>query len=90
MTQPADVRAGIVTRFLGPTNHRPARVAVSDNYHGDLKRQIYVFWDHALNPAQNHAAAARAWLAKFNPDAQLAMPGIDCGAGYAWTWGFPA
>lgn len=89
MTQPADVRAGIVTRFLGPTNHRGSRVAVSDNYHGDVRR-IYVSWDHALNPAQNHAAAARAWLAKYNPDAELAMPGIDCGKGYAWTWGFPA
>jgi hypothetical protein len=87
MTQPADVRAGIVTRFLGPTNHRPARVAVSDNYHGDVRR-IHVSWDDDLNPAQNHAAAARAWLAKFNPDAELAMPGIDCGKGYAWTWGF--
>jgi hypothetical protein len=85
MTQPADVRAGIVTRFLGPTNHRGARVAVSDNYHGDVRR-ITVSWDHALNPAQNHAAAARAWLAKYNPDAELAMPGIDCGKGYAWTW----
>lgn len=89
MQQTADVRAGIVTRFLGQTNHRPARVVVSDNYDGDVRR-VYVSWDDALNPAQNHAAAARAWLAKFNSDAQLAMPGIACGAGYAWTWEFPA
>jgi hypothetical protein len=64
-------------------------VAVSDNYPGDVRR-IYVSWNYALNPAENHAAAARAWLAKYNPDAQLAMPGIDCGKGYAWTWGLPA
>ncbi len=83
-TKPQTV-AGIVTRFLSPTNHKGARVAVSDHYPDDPRR-IYVSWDYALNPTENHHAAAQAWLAKFIPHAGIVSPGIDCGNGYAWTW----
>lgn len=88
MTQPADVRAGIVTRFVGPTNRKGKRVSVTDN-HPDAPRRLIVSWDDELDMAENHAAAARAWLEKFIPyDPQLSVPGIYCGKGYAWTWNF--
>ena len=66
MTQPADVRAGIVTRFLGPTKYKGRRLTVTDNHH-ESPRRIVIGWDDNLTMAENHAAAARAWLAKFIP-----------------------
>lgn len=60
--------ATIVTKYLGPTNYRGSRVAaqVSD-YGSDLELysrstgkpgRIVLNWDHALNPEDNHKAAA--------------------------------
>tara|TARA_Y100001973_G_scaffold82021_1_gene121107 strand:+ start:1859 stop:2119 length:261 start_codon:yes stop_codon:yes gene_type:complete len=78
------IRSGITTRYRGPTNTLGSRIIVTDN-HSDARR-ITVSWDHALNTAENHAHAAQAWLEKFIPYAQVVSPGIDFGAGYAWTW----
>lgn len=51
--------ASIVTRYLGPTNYRGARVVVTrgDARTGD--KRITVGWDHARNPYENHLAAAQ-------------------------------
>jgi hypothetical protein len=48
----------ITTKHLGPTNTRGGRVRAFAS-----AGSITVNWDHALNVAQNHCAAARA-LAK--------------------------
>lgn len=45
----------IETKYLSPTNHRPARIAAVAG--GD--RRVVIPYDHALNVEQNHAAAAR-------------------------------
>lgn len=47
-------RQAIRTKFLGPTNHHGARIAVTC----DAKR-IYVTWDDAQDPLENHTRAAK-------------------------------
>lgn len=46
---------GVFTRYLGPTQHRGARVKAT----APSGRSITVAWDHALNPEPNHERAAR-------------------------------
>lgn len=61
------------TRYLGPTNYRGSRVkAVTAS-----GRSIVLDWDHALNPADNHAAAFNALLAKCDraPDGVVMVNG---------------
>lgn len=57
------MRQAIVTKYLGPTDHRGSRVkAIAD------AGSITLSWDHALNPEDNHRAAAeelarsKGWL----------------------------
>lgn len=51
----------IVTKFVSPTDKRPARVIVT----ADAGR-LTVSWDHALGVPENHAAAARAFAEKYS------------------------
>ena len=54
------MRQAIVTAFLAPTNHRPARVkAMAD------AGSITLSWDHALGVEDNHRAAAGALAERF-------------------------
>lgn len=54
----------ITTKYLGPTNHRVARVrAVAE------AGSITVSWDHALNSRENHEHAAIALCNKLGWDA---------------------
>ena len=53
-------RQAIETRFLGPTTARGSRVSARCD-----AGRIVVPWDHALNPVENHAAAARALAVKL-------------------------
>lgn len=47
------MRQAIITKFLGPTNHRGSRVkAICE------ARTLVVEWDHALDPNDNHWRAA--------------------------------
>jgi hypothetical protein len=50
----------IETKFLGPTNFRGPRIVAKAE-----AGRIVVPWDHALNPAENHARAARALAVKL-------------------------
>lgn len=43
------------TRYAGPTNYKPSRVFV---YIGARRYPYIVSWDHALDPRDNHIAAA--------------------------------
>ena len=50
----------IVTKFLGPTNSRGARIVARAQ-----AGKITVSWDHSLNVDANHTAAARALAEKM-------------------------
>lgn len=43
----------ITTKFIGPTNHRGARVRARCE-----ARTIYVYWEHGLGVEENHRRAA--------------------------------
>jgi len=46
---------GITTKYLGPTEHKPSRVSAKSRFH-----HIIISWDDALDPYENHLAAAKA------------------------------
>lgn len=50
----------ITTKYYGPTNHRGARIKASAQ-----AGAVWVSWDYALNPADNHKAAALALAEKW-------------------------
>jgi len=50
----------IETRYICPTNFRGARIKATA-----WAGQLTLSWDHALNPEENHDAAARAFAKKF-------------------------
>jgi hypothetical protein len=60
------MRPAIVTKYIGPSNHRGGRVKASAD-----KSSVTIPWDHAISPLQNHAEAARSlalkleWTGKF-------------------------
>jgi hypothetical protein len=51
----------IVTKYLGPTNNRGARI-VARAY----AKRIVIAWDHALDVADNHRMAATELARKLN------------------------
>jgi len=57
----------IITKYLGPTNHRGSRIKArqSASYAGTPK-SITIDWDYSLSTEQNHRAAAMAFAAKMN------------------------
>lgn len=74
----------IVTKYLGPANHRPGRISAKCG-----KDRLVVSWDHDLNVSENHDAAARALLAKMLK--KFGGVEIDCHGsdgvqkGHVWT-----
>lgn len=54
------MRQAIMTAFLAPTNHRPARVKATAD-----AGSITVSWDHALGVDDNHKRAAMALADKL-------------------------
>jgi len=55
------MRQAITTKYIGPTNYRPARVKAT----AASGLSVTVSWDHALNVDDNHTAAARALAVKL-------------------------
>jgi hypothetical protein len=73
------MRQAIVTAFLAPTNHRPARVkAMAD------AGSITLSWDHALGVEDNHRAAASALAERFGWAAVM-VGGSLPGSGFAFV-----
>ena len=64
----------IETKYLGPTNHRGARVRARCD-----AGRVIMPWDHALNPVQNHAAAARLLANRFGWDVRESHIGATQG-----------
>jgi hypothetical protein len=50
----------IETKFVGPTNHRSARICVRCQ-----ARTMFVSWDHSLGAGGNHDAAAMVLAEKL-------------------------
>lgn len=62
----------ITTKFLGPTNTRGGRVKATFD---DPKRgTITLGWNHAIGSVENHDAAARALVTKWNDAVDAANP----------------
>lgn len=70
----------IVTKYAGPTNSRGSRIIVR----AQAGRMI-VAWDHALNPSQNHAAAARAFAEKWGWNGAWFMGANPGDSGYTFV-----
>lgn len=60
----------IITKYLGPTNHRPSRIKATS-----WRDSVTLPLDHALNAAENYRAAAQALCDKMNKE-----PDKDFGA----------
>jgi hypothetical protein len=69
----------IFTKYLPPTNRSGARVSVTDPgyaHDGHPPRRVIVSWDDALGADENHAAAARIALQRWEWD------GVWVGGGF--------
>jgi hypothetical protein len=50
----------IITRYLGPSNTRGARVTATHKRDSEITWRKTICWDHALDGSENHHAAALA------------------------------
>lgn len=76
-------RQAIVTKYLAPTNCKGARVkAICDG--GSLTKA----WNHELNPAQNHALAARHLVTKLGWGSARWIPAGLPQKGTSWSYVF--
>lgn len=64
------MRQAIVTRYLGPTDHRGARVKASAQ-----AGSVTVSWDDALDTDQNHERAAMALAKRYGWGEAWWIPG---------------
>lgn len=80
------MRQAIVTKYLGPTNHRAARVKASAQ-----AGSVTVSWDHALGISENHIAAAKAFAEKYQWVGSWVGGGLPNNEGYCFVTadGFP-
>lgn len=73
------IRQAIATRFLGPTNHRGARVRAYAE-----AGSVTLAWDHRTNVETNHVAAAHTLAAKLGWNGTW-QGGALPGAGYCFV-----
>jgi len=75
----------IVTRYLGPTNHKGSRVVATHKRDNETTWRKVVDWDHALDSSANHEAAAQALLDAwpYDTDLEIVCRGHDSDA-YYW------
>jgi hypothetical protein len=55
-------RVSVVSKYLGPTNHRGSRVKVMRSDHRQGDPTLTVSWDHALDIGANHCEAIRQFI----------------------------
>jgi hypothetical protein len=82
----------IRTRFLGPTDHKPARVVAE--FLADKRTRATVSWDYSQGGSEGHIPAVLALVVKANMQrAEWGWPRIDVlsllscgedGGGYVW------
>lgn len=95
-TQPRTMTwSSIRTRYVGPTNYRPARIIVTEERegHDDKPRRLVVNWESGtMRDTDNYAAAAQAWLdhwiAPHYTECKpvLKTDGYCFGGDYFWSW----
>lgn len=74
------IRQAILTKYLGPTDHRGSRVVARAQ-----AGKVTVPWDYSIDTADNHAAAAKALCSKFDwPFDSFVQGGTDDGYAFAW------
>lgn len=74
------MRQAITTKYLGPTNHRGARIKASAQ-----AGSVTVSWDHSMSPQQNHVEAARALALVYGWDGVWIGGALPHGTGYAFV-----
>ena len=77
MQTTTEITTGLIieTRFLGPTNYRGSRVSAVCKRDSDCAFRATVNWRHALNPTDNHRAAAEALIERL--EAELTYPDAE-------------
>lgn len=65
----------IVTRYLGPTNHRGSRVKATHQRDSEITWRATIEWDHSLNAEANHQLAAEQLLSKWVTSDDLVIVG---------------
>jgi hypothetical protein len=73
-------RQAITTQYRGPTDHRGSRVIASCE-----AKRIVVPWDHALDIAANHAAAALQLMDRLGWSEHNALVMGGTGDGYVFV-----
>lgn len=77
----------IVTKYLGPTNYRGARVKATCD-----AGSVTLSWDHALNPEGNHRVAANhlafvnGWIGPSCPGWKLLGGSMPQATPYAYCF----
>lgn len=76
----------IITRYVGPTDHRSSRVIATHKRDSERTVRATVAWDHNRDSEGNHRAAALACLARceFSRSLTLAARGHDHDC-YLWV-----
>ncbi len=74
------MRQAIVTKYLGPTNFRGARVKASAQ-----AGSVTISWDHGLGVDENHAAAAKAFAEKMDWYGRYVAGGMPDGSGNCYV-----
>ena len=73
------VRQAIVTKYIGPTNFRGARIKARA-----AAGTLTIPYDHALNIEQNHAKAAKAFALKLKWPGFWVQGGMPDDSGYCF------
>lgn len=74
------MRQAIVTRYAGPTNHRGSRIIVRAQ-----AGRMTVPWDDALDVADNHRSAARAFAQRWDWAGEWMGGAMPDDTGYAFV-----
>ena len=75
------MRQAIVTKYLGPTDHRPARIMVKAQ-----AGKLFVTWDDALDVDENHDRAAQQFAQRLNWSGTLAGGALPDGRGNCYVF----
>ena len=65
----------IITRYLGPTNHRGSRVKATHQRDSEVTWQATLGWDYSLDSTANHQLAAEQLLSKWVTSDDLVIVG---------------
>ncbi len=74
------MRQAIVTKFLGPTNHRGSRVKATAD-----AGSVTVEWSHTIDAEANHKTAALALASRYGWPPNMIGGGLP-GGGYVFVY----